>query len=567
VPLDDTVIHALQELGFDAGEKEYSAKRDFGSAGRLTLRIVLPADFPARLPAVYVNPSELPRSIAHVDSNGKVCIAPESGILLDTANPSGIVRDAVQRAEKVIRDGLEGHTDKDFVTEFLAYWNDGAQLRAVSLLNVDAPAGPCVFCALEKVVGSIPNGSLFVFAGNHEQAHIWTGKLGGKILKTLPAFFLPLETPIVPPTFGPLDITSLLEDLQRNASRECWGMFQRWLRGVVLPVEVTVVFPVSHGLTLFGFEIHSPSNGHGGRYTFRNGQVRASIEVERAHSGEKFRIDRFDAPFLLTRSGGATMLTTSTITLVGCGSVGSYLAFFLALSGVGRLRLIDKETLTNENVHRHFLGVSDVGKNKCDSLAAKLSQQFPHIEAEARAADLLTLLDTEPSLFRDTLVVLATGDETVELIANERLRTDIATLHCWNDPLGLGGHVLFASPGNIGCYRCCFKRAESGEIYNAASFAAPNQDFLKSFAGCGGGFVPFTFLDSIRTATEAVKVCTGIFTREIRESLLVSWFGSDKYLRDAGYLASPRAALFTPGQAQSCREFVDHSCSVCGVRR
>jgi hypothetical protein len=62
-------------------------------------------------------------------------------------------------------------------------------------------------------------------------------------------------------------------------------------------------------------------------------------------------------------------LLEATVVLVGCGSVGAPVGCALAQAGVGRIVLVDPDTLTWPNVGRHPLGASAVGRNKAEALA------------------------------------------------------------------------------------------------------------------------------------------------------------------------------------------------------
>jgi molybdopterin/thiamine biosynthesis adenylyltransferase len=68
------------------------------------------------------------------------------------------------------------------------------------------------------------------------------------------------------------------------------------------------------------------------------------------------------------------------IALIGCGAIGSQLAQMLVGYGAGlhhSLRLFDKENLMLNDIHRHFGGLPDVGKNKAEATASAISRLFP----------------------------------------------------------------------------------------------------------------------------------------------------------------------------------------------
>jgi len=59
------------------------------------------------------------------------------------------------------------------------------------------------------------------------------------------------------------------------------------------------------------------------------------------------------------------------VLLVGAGGLGSPCALYLAAAGVGRLGIVDKDTVSLSNLHRQIAHrEAAVGHHKCDSAAA-----------------------------------------------------------------------------------------------------------------------------------------------------------------------------------------------------
>jgi molybdopterin/thiamine biosynthesis adenylyltransferase len=229
------------------------------------------------------------------------------------------------------------------------------------------------------------------------------------------------------------------------------------------------------------------------------------------------------------------------------------------------LTLFDKDMLTAENVHRHALGMQDVNQMKAIAMAQHLKRMFPHLSCEGFAEEIEQRIGKTEFFAPFDLIINATGNETLGLLLNELLYPQKPVLHCWLDPMGLGGHVVYVKPQpHRGCYRCLFRMDETFGLYNAASFAAPGQDVTRTFSGCSGVYTPFSNLDSIRTATEAVRLGGKALAGELDSSHLVSWYGNGKDFVNAGFVLSKRASL-----GNQCLidvvNFSDQDCSVCGV--
>ena len=77
-------------------------------------------------------------------------------------------------------------------------------------------------------------------------------------------------------------------------------------------------------------------------------------------------------------------LRDATVVVLGVGATGSYVATNLAMSGVGKLILVDYDTIELSNLNRQLLFRSyDIGENKAEIAAARLSELNPDIEIVA----------------------------------------------------------------------------------------------------------------------------------------------------------------------------------------
>ncbi len=79
---------------------------------------------------------------------------------------------------------------------------------------------------------------------------------------------------------------------------------------------------------------------------------------------------------------GQQKLQNAKILVVGCGGLGSPVAVYLALSGVGEIHLIDFDTVDVTNLHRQvFYTLEDIGKSKSFVLANFIKQRAPFTNA------------------------------------------------------------------------------------------------------------------------------------------------------------------------------------------
>jgi sulfur-carrier protein adenylyltransferase/sulfurtransferase len=77
---------------------------------------------------------------------------------------------------------------------------------------------------------------------------------------------------------------------------------------------------------------------------------------------------------------GQQRLARGKVMVIGLGGLGCPVAQYLAASGIGHLGLMDGDTVTLSNLNRQILyGPSDIGQNKAEVSARKLSAQNPDI--------------------------------------------------------------------------------------------------------------------------------------------------------------------------------------------
>ena len=75
---------------------------------------------------------------------------------------------------------------------------------------------------------------------------------------------------------------------------------------------------------------------------------------------------------------GQQKLQNAKVLLVGCGGLGSPIAVYLAASGIGKIHLVDFDTVAISNLHRQvFYALEDVGKSKAEVLSAFIKKRAP----------------------------------------------------------------------------------------------------------------------------------------------------------------------------------------------
>jgi hypothetical protein len=156
---------ALAQLGFQKRVDDTWAGVLAGSGSiSWSVRVVIPDAFPDTLPEVFVEGTF--GSLSHIDLTGKICVAPSTGVLLDTRRPAALVAEAIQRATRVLSLSPEEHRH-DRLQEFNAYWPHPPGMVLSSTCPVPLIAGQICIAEL--------NGStaLHLVASDIESAEVW----------------------------------------------------------------------------------------------------------------------------------------------------------------------------------------------------------------------------------------------------------------------------------------------------------------------------------------------------------------------------------------------------------
>ena len=75
---------------------------------------------------------------------------------------------------------------------------------------------------------------------------------------------------------------------------------------------------------------------------------------------------------------GQQKLQNASVLVVGCGGLGSPIAVYLAASGIGKIHLVDFDTVDITNLHRQvFYSLDDVGKSKSEVLSNFIKNRAP----------------------------------------------------------------------------------------------------------------------------------------------------------------------------------------------
>jgi adenylyltransferase/sulfurtransferase len=204
-------------------------------------------------------------------------------------------------------------------------------------------------------------------------------------------------------------------------------------------------------------------------------------------------------------SEGQRKLAAARVGLVGCGATGSALASLLARSGVGSIRIIDRDYVEPSNLQRQSLfDESDAAQSlpKAVAAARKIAAFNSQIVVEPQVADLVPA--NAESLLDDMHLILDGTDnfETRYLLNDFAVRASLPWIY--TAAIGSYGVTLNVLPAKTACLACLFPDPPHGafETCETAGILNSAVNLAASIA-----------------ATEAIKMLVGANER-VRRTLL-----------------------------------------------
>ncbi|MGC9136060.1 HesA/MoeB/ThiF family protein [Caldivirga sp.] len=130
--------------------------------------------------------------------------------------------------------------------------------------------------------------------------------------------------------------------------------------------------------------------------------------------------DRYIRQLPLIGVEGQRRLRDGSALIVGLGGLGSLASMYLAGAGVGKLVLVDFDTISISDLHRQFLYTTgDIGKSKVEVAEKRLREINPEVKVEAHQMVFTRNEETEELVASVDVVVLAVDNLKTRLDADE----------------------------------------------------------------------------------------------------------------------------------------------------
>lgn len=152
---------------------------------------------------------------------------------------------------------------------------------------------------------------------------------------------------------------------------------------------------------------------------------------------------------------GQEKLKSVEVFVAGLGGLGSISTMYLAAAGIGRMRIVDRDRVSLDNLNRQILHrTGDLQRPKAESALEKLSALNPlcHIEALQSEIDTHTAAD----LVGDAMLIVDATDNRETRRMLNRISLDKGIPFVLGGIEGFNGMVTTFLPGRTPCFDCLF---------------------------------------------------------------------------------------------------------------
>lgn len=179
--------------------------------------------------------------------------------------------------------------------------------------------------------------------------------------------------------------------------------------------------------------------------------------------------ERYKRQIVLPEIGevGQDRINAASVLVIGAGGLGCPVLLYLAAAGVGRIGIVDYDSVDETNLQRQVLfNIDDIGANKAHAAAAHLRVLNPTIEIEVFPVELDDT-NVEDLFACFDIVIDGTDNFAAKFLINDAA-VKTQTPFIYGSILGFDGQVsVFGAPDGP-CYRCLFPHAPRGHVPNCA---------------------------------------------------------------------------------------------------
>ncbi|WP_432404873.1 ThiF family adenylyltransferase [Wukongibacter sp. M2B1] len=481
----------------------------------IRLKCTFPSGFPYEFPKVYILQVFYKKyaPLPHVNSQGSICTFDINKVFPNNDKPNELTLETVKQAETILIDGIEGRNKDEFRDEFLAYW----QLES----NVIADLIFTPTDKLERLFYYKRNKS-FIYLSNDKKklSNYLKYAKGWKISSSefKKALFLPMLNKWYPPFAN-----TNKEVIDLLSQEKYYNEFLSYMKDNTSNRMIISSHEVNDSLCICGWEHKKEKTPNG----FRVNSVDPILMYKHIYGNTKIMkitVNQLGHRRLYDRGGDGTIKEDIKVSIIGCGSIGSYLTKTLVDLGINNFTLIDNDELSAENIARHYCGVSYIRNKKVDAIKEELIRHYPDINCTAVAKNVFTVIDDSIEIFNSCdLNFVVVGSMPVErkfiTLLNEGNITK-PIVFIWVEPYLMGGHaIIMQHKQDISTLYDCNFNFKNRVILNG-------EEYIKKEAGCQSTFLPYSAFE-VQLFINAIidYINKKIIEKKDKGNYLLSWSG------------------------------------------
>lgn len=422
----------------------------------------------------------------HLSASGYLCYLALDSVIFDFFDPIRQTMACLDRAERVLEDILAGKMVEDLAEEFHITWGTNW-----CMLDIDErrPGGLNAYAF---------GGKTSIVTDDEARTHAKLEAFGLGLPKVkLSAFRVRTKARPMPlqQSWPPTTVHAFLK-WQNTLDRRCSKKIEQRLIEMFRVRTTRVLVLIDSPQVQYGIDVDFKRDpaGIGNKPSLREILYRLPVH--------RISVWRIDDQYLAERNlPSSKTLAGLKVGLVGCGTIGGYVAEMLAKAGAGtvggKLTLVDMGSLDPGNLGRHRLGFNALTKKKAQAMCEELKRVAPGIHAVPVVGDV-----KDANLGPLDLLIDATGEQGLTDWLTWQYADQVPFLSTWVEGAGAAVRALMKAKPDLACARCVSQPPLKNQY---RVFDVPPEVMMKGH-GCEGLYVPFAATASVQAAALAMEM-------------------------------------------------------------
>lgn len=217
---------------------------------------------------------------------------------------------------------------------------------------------------------------------------------------------------------------------------------------------------------------------------------------------------------------------TKHVVVFGAGALGAHIVDQLARAGVGKISIVDPETMQPANIGRHLLGADSLGRSKAKCVKWQVGRANPacilkhyDISAEAWLQRPIPVEDGRVDMFVDV-----TGEPSVRAALDEARRSrSVPLLIGWMEPFVAAAHVCQLSSSTF------WFDGSHDRLKSLQAITWPSDVMLRE-PSCNGEFQAYTSAAATHAVALVAEAAIELLDGQVVSSSVRSWVRGQRYL-------------------------------------